>query len=403
MTEFILQESGPPVECRLDRRVVEALVAVGAASVAPLGLDRWSLRAAGKVGVVRLGDLTVWVKPKITISRLLWLLGWTRRAVFDAPGPVALQEADDLVVVIAEAFCGQAEKAVRTGVLQGYRNVESSEAVLRGRLRASDQLRRRFGMVVPLLVRFDDFLIDIPENQVLKAAASYLLTLPGLSPSIRARLRALRGLLVEVTDLSSRSQLPAWHATRLNARYHDALWLAKVILAGRSVDHQPGQLRLDGFLINLYQVFEDFVTDTLGQVLTRIAGRCQAQDHHSLDDGGLIDIRPDLVWRIGGHAAAVIDAKYKAEKPAGFPQADLYQALAYATAYGLNEAHLVYAAGNEVAQGWTVRHAGIRIAAHTLDLEQKPAAILDQVEALGLRIAAPLALGARNRVVQEAG
>lgn len=392
MTELVLQEGGLPVESTLDRGVVVALVAAGVASVAPLGSDRWSLRAARKVGVVRLGDLTIWVKPKITVSRLLWLLGWTRRAVFDAPGPVALQEADDLVTVIAEAFCSQAEKAVRAGVLQGYQDVEASEAVLRGRLRAGDQLRRRFGLAVPLLVRFDDFLVDIPENQVLKAAVSCLLTLPGVSPSIRGRLRALRGLLVEVKDLSPGSPLPAWHATRLNARYHDALWFATVILAGRSVDHQPGQLRLDGFLIDLYQVFEDFVTDTLGQALTRIAGCCQAQDHHTLDDGGLIEIRPDLVWRVGGHAAAVIDAKYKAEKPAGFPQADLYQALAYATAYGLDEAHLVYAAGNEVANGWTVRHAGIRIVAHTLDLEQKPVAIVGQVEALARGIATPLAV-----------
>lgn len=390
MTELLLQEGGPLVECTLDRRIAEAIVASGTASAVPLGSGRWALRAGRKVGVVRLGELTLWVKPKITVSRLLWLLGWTRRAVFDAPGPVALRDADDLVAVIAEAFCGQAERAVRAGVLQGYQDVESSEAVLRGRLRAGDQLRRRFGLAVPLLVRFDDFLVDIPENQILKAAASYLLTLPGVSPGVRGKLRALRGLLVEVGDLSPGSPVPTWHATRLNARYHDALWLARVILAARSVDHQPGQLRLDGFLIDLYQVFENFVTDTLGNALMRVAGRCQAQDRHTLDEDGLIDIRPDLVWRINGHAVAVVDAKYKAEKPAGFPQADLYQAFAYATAYGLEEAHLVYAKGNEVAQGWTVRHAGIRITAHTLDLEQEPAAIMDQVEALARRVAASL-------------
>ena len=43
---------------------------------------------------------------------------------------------------------------------------------------------------------------------------------------------------------------------------------------------------------------------------------------------------------------AVIDAKYKAEKPAGYPNADLYQMLAYCTALRLSDGHLVYAKGS---------------------------------------------------------
>ena len=41
-------------------------------------------------------------------------------------------------------------------------------------------------------------------------------------------------------------------------------------------------------------------------------------------------LRPDIVWKVRGSAVAVIDAKYKAEKPAGYPNADLYQLLATA-------------------------------------------------------------------------
>ena len=53
-------------------------------------------------------------------------------------------------------------------------------------------------------------------------------------------------------------------------------------------------------------------------------------------------MNPDLVWYRGGEALAVIDAKYKAEKVAGYPNADLYQMLAYCTALGLPAGHLVY-------------------------------------------------------------
>ena len=41
--------------------------------------------------------------------------------------------------------------------------------------------------------------------------------------------------------------------------------------------------------------------------------------------------------------SAVINAKYKAEKGAGFPNAALYQMLAYCTALRLPVGHLVYA------------------------------------------------------------
>jgi 5-methylcytosine-specific restriction enzyme subunit McrC len=259
---------------------------------------------------------------------------------------------------------------------------------MRGRLRSADQLRRRYGLAVPLLIRYDDYLVDIAENRILKAATSTLLTLPGVAPRQLARLRQLRMILSDVADLVPRTALPRWQPSRLNARYQDALWLAAIILAGGSVEQEPGLVRLDGFLVDLFQVFEDFVTASLSEALERFRGSCHAQEPHSLDEDGAIDIRPDLVWRDRGGVVAVIDAKYKAEKPAGFPQADLYQALAYAIAHDLDGAHLVYARGNEAAQTWTVRHAGVRITAHTLDLDAPAEDVLIQVSELARRIAA---------------
>jgi 5-methylcytosine-specific restriction enzyme subunit McrC len=387
VSELHLREGGPSLVCDLDREIVERLVALKVVTASPLGPGRWELRAAGKVGVVRVGPLTVWVKPKVTIARLLWLLGWAERPVFDSPGPVAVRPADELVPALAEAFCGRAEYAVQAGLLQGYREVEGTESVLRGRLRAGDQLRRRYGLVVPVLVRYDDYLVDTAENQILKAAAVRLLGLPGVGPAVRARLANLRKVLADVSDIVAGRPLPAWHANRLNARYHDALWLAGIVLSAGSIDHDPGSMRVDGFLVDLYQVFENFVCVSLSTALERIGGRCRSQDRHTLDEEQGIDIRPDLVWRLDGRPVAVIDAKYKAERPAGFPQSDLYQALAYATAYQLGEAHLVYAQGNEVAHRWTVRHAGVSIAAHTLDLDQDASGVLAQVDTLALRVA----------------
>jgi 5-methylcytosine-specific restriction enzyme subunit McrC len=99
-------------------------------------------------------------------------------------------------------------------------------------------------------------------------------------------------------------------------------------------------------------------------------------------------LRPDIVWKIGGTAVAVIDAKYKAEKPAGYPNADLYQLLAYCTVLGLRTGHLIYALGNENPARHAVRRSGIKIFCHAVDLDQPPDLLLARMSDLAGKIAA---------------
>ncbi len=87
-------------------------------------------------------------------------------------------------------------------------------------------------------------------------------------------------------------------------------------------------------------------------------------------------MRPDLLCRrVTRPPTAVIDAKYKAERPEGFPNADLYQMLAYCTVLGLGDGHLVYAKGNEPVNIHTVQNAGVTIHCHALDLALRTGSI----------------------------
>lgn len=85
----------------------------------------------------------------------------------------------------------------------------------------------------------------------------------------------------------------------------------------------------------------------------------------------------------GGKArSAKLGAKYKAERTSGYPNADVYQALAYATALGLPDAHLVYARGNEPVSSSLIRGSGVRVDAHAIDLALPPADLLSQISGL---------------------
>lgn len=387
-----LAEGAPPAEHRIGRDVVLALTEqkVIEARVTP-DPDVWLLRALRLVGVAQVGGTEVRIEPKLPVRRLLFLLGYARNPQGWRQEDVHLAPEDGLVEAMARLFLTQAERALARGLLQGYRTVEDTLPVLRGRLRESDQLRRRPGIPLPLEVRFDEFSPDILENQTLKAAALRLLSQPLSDPLIRNRLRRLAlGSLAEVSVLPAASLRGRCRRHRLNARYGDALVLADLVLSGASVEpvqHGTAPVRASGFLFNLATVFENFLEAALREHLAPYGGHLRRQYPMTLDDAGAVRIRPDLVWEQVARPQAVLDAKYKREMPDGYPDADLYQMLAYCTALGLRTGYLVYAEGDSRAGVHTVRHAGTRLITWALDLDQAPAAVLADVAVLARRLA----------------
>ncbi|MGD9485203.1 restriction endonuclease [Streptomyces sp. TRM70308] len=354
---------------------------------------RWLLRAGSKVGAVCVSgvdgeSVTVRVTPKVPIARLFFLIGYSRDPSGGwREGQVEVVERRGLLPALAHAVERQTDRALRQGLLQGYRTTEETALVVRGRIREAEQIRRHFGAQLPVEVAYDEFTTDVAENRILRAAVERLLRLPGVPGEVRRRLLHQRARLIDVTPLVPGQPLPAWHATRLNARYHHALHLARVVLDGASAEHAPGGLRVDGFLLDMNRLFEDFVTVALREHFagTDMTGRLQ--EAHHLDEAAAIRMKPDFVLHgPSGIPVAVADAKYKAEKPEGYPDADLYQMLAYCTALGLREGHLVYAKGNASHTVHRVRHAGVVLHQHALDLDQPPAALLADVAAVGVRM-----------------
>jgi 5-methylcytosine-specific restriction enzyme subunit McrC len=384
-----LTELGDPIEVSLTIDQARLLAASGVVSAVPM-LDRpgwWSVGPAGKVGAARIGDLAIQITPKVEIARLLFLLGYAAHGSTWQPSAVDLGTSDDLVPAIAAALWRQLARAIHQGLLPGYVTVEEASPVLRGRLRESAQLAARHGLPLPLEIRHDEFTVDIAENQILRTAAERMLPVPRVDEESRRMLRRLLRDFGDVSSIPRGDPIPAWQPTRLNARYHAALHLAELVLRATSVEHATGTVSGNGFLIDMPQLFQDFVTVALREAIEGVyGGYVVAEPLHHLDEAGRVRIYPDMVWHVGGSPAAVIDAKYKAEKPRGYPNADLYQILAYCTVLGLRTGHLVYARGNEEPTRHVVRGAGVEVVCHALDLDQSPDALLAEVRRLAAAI-----------------
>jgi 5-methylcytosine-specific restriction enzyme subunit McrC len=334
---------------------------------------------AGRVGAVQIGDLEVQVRPKTSIANLLFLLGYAADPGFRAEDASGVPDVG-LWPALGESLARQAERALGPGVLQGYVTVDESLALVRGRIRVSDQLAHRPGMLLPLDVRYDEYAADIPENELLRTALRRMLLVSRLPSTVRARLTHLDGRLDGVRILAPGAPLPKWRLTRLNARYAAALRLAEIVLRNQSAEAGPGGITIAAFVVSIAKVFEDFVAIALREAFAAWPGQTRAQYPDHLDYERTISIRPDVVHVVAGRPVAVLDAKYKLEDASsGYPNADVYQMLAYCTTLNLSRGWLVYAQGDAPRVPLRVKNTSIDIVRRPLDLSAPPADLLSQV------------------------
>jgi 5-methylcytosine-specific restriction enzyme subunit McrC len=264
--------------------------------------------------------------------------------------------------------------------------VDESLRTVKGRIRISDQISRRPGMLVPLEVSYDEFTEDIAENRILRAALERMGQVPGVRPQVLGRLRQLKGKLDAVTRLPAGAPVPAWKPTRMNLRYHAVLRLAELILRNASAEAGEGKQRTASFVVDMAQVFEDFVGTALRAAMAAYPGelrlRYNALLSEAVRDSDRLSVRPDAVHMLGGRPVVAYNAKYRAASDAGASlTADHYQMLAHCTALAVPTAWLVYAGKGEVKLR-RILNTDIDIVEFPLDLSQPPSAILATVREL---------------------
>ncbi|CAN7165465.1 McrC family protein [Microbacterium foliorum] len=344
------------------------------------------LQPSGRVGAVRIGELQVevWPKEKVKLAHLIFMLGYAADPGF-RPELVDAEAYDDLWPAFAESLARLTERALLGGVLQGYRTVEESSIVVRGRIRVADQLRRHPGQISPTEIAYDEYMTDIAENRILRTALRRMRAVPRLRPDVAARLSHLDNRLDGVAVLRRGAPTPSWRPTRLNTRYVPALRLAELVLRNTAAQMGHDGVEVAAFVVSMWKVFEDFVTTALREAISVRGRRAVPQkrwhfDEVRRDEVGRVPMAIDLLEYDGRDPIMVYDAKYKAASGDGrYPNADFYQMLAYCTTVGLKRAVLVYAQGGDVIDR-RVLNSPVTIREWPLDLSLSPAEMLESIE-----------------------
>ena len=351
--------------------------------------DRYNLRPGSVIGAVEIGDLSVLIKPKIGIPQVLSLACYAIGNVKFQREDFAFPDEDALPDVLAMALARQARLAFARGLLHGYRTEEEALYTVRGRIRFDDQLRRRFGIPLPVEVRYDEFTDDVLANQLVKAAAHRLRRSALRSDQARRDLGWLESRL-ETVSLAPFSpvNVPSVRFDRLNEHYRGVVELSRLILRHGEFEAGRGTVRASGFLMDMNVVFQGFVTAALRDELGVAPALFREENILSLDEGGRVRLRPDLTWWRGRTCVFVGDAKYKNLTGRPVPNADLYQMLAYATALDLPGGLLVYAEDEADPREYRIRTGGKRLEVAALDLSGSLDDVLVRVGELAKRVRA---------------
>ena len=279
----------------------------------------WVLRPTSYVGVLHAGGLAIVVRPKIPIDRVMFLIAYAldpknwRRDAFD------LKREPDIFESIVLAFTHHTRQAVRRGLLQGYRREEEALHTVRGRIRFDEQIKRRFGVPLPIEVAFDEFTENIEENRLLKAALHRLARLPVRSTQAQQEIQALRPVFDAVQLASYPRGTPHIQYTRLNSHYRPAVELARLVIDNSSLELFHGEVTGASFMLDMNQVFEQFLYVALGEALELSESQWITQKHLTLDQAKSIDLYPDLLWQLGNRPYSSATPSTNASRPPTSP------------------------------------------------------------------------------------
>lgn len=349
--------------------------------VRPTGVSgSFEVKATQFAGAIVAPGLELRILPKCGIKNLFFLLGYAYRLARIRKELVLQEEVDDVREFLVQIVVRQLEDLLQRGMRREYLEKDDDLKVLRGRLLLDTLVRRAPGRELSIPCRFEDFTPDVPANQVFRHTLDRLP--PSKSLELQGRRLRLMKLLrsVSLRAFTSR-EVDEFQYDRLNAHYEAPHQLCRILLEASGMEGRAGNRNLSSFLIDMNQVFEQFVAGWLEERLPRDLV-LRTQSRSSLDLRGAIEIRPDLIASRRGLDVFVGDTKYKRPDGKKPRVSDAYQILAYCRARELRTGLLIYPSDSTGFERFPVRDGGNTIEFVGVSLIGDPAEIEESMEAL---------------------
>lgn len=307
-----------------------------------------AIQATNYVGVIRLDDgMQIEVLPKIdmapdsTCSDKQVFLDMLKDLGGDVPfSAIDAAQVDatrmPLFEVFITMFIAGVGDLVRKGLSSAYVTVRSEERFVRGKIDFSLEVKSNPVHAERLNVIYDEFMLDRPENRLIKTTLVRLRRMSSSSENVRAAARLLGAFDGVGISHNVDADLARCVSDRTTARYNSLISWCRVFLKGQSFTMFRGQNVATALLFPMERVFEDYV----GKMLRRLSVphelrrvELQAQTEW-LFEGRKVRLRPDILCTCTNGRRVILDTKWKHVTGArDVATSDMYQMYAYGQRY----------------------------------------------------------------------
>lgn len=281
-------------------------------------------------------------------NHILWWLSYCRKIKFPSYQASLGSLKSDFFEILIYLFSKYTRDLLSNSVYQQYEEVDQELSFIKGRLNTNEYIKENLAKARwhKLNCTYDSFVIDNKFNRIIKYVTTLLFNQTS-SIDNKKYLREILFILDEVSDTRATAeeclsiQFNPMFGNFETVRDYCYLFLKSCI----SFEYK-NDLKLFAFLLPMEYVFEDFIFGFIDKEIAEVNASPQTSSKY-LDQNEYFSLRPDLYLEIESRKI-IADTKYKiiysdSQDPKnGISQNDLYQMLAYAVRYKINEIKLFY-------------------------------------------------------------
>lgn len=307
---------------RADRTVID---------IRPLSGDRYSIVFRDVVGVVRVGDTQIRVRPKIPEAHFAHIVRRCDIAPRTARADALLTADADFTDLLATWCVSEAERLLKKGLRVDYSEFVDELEEVRGRLVVIETALAVQQGKRTAVCEFEELSEDAAINRVLKAACMAIATQRKFATQLRRRAYRVVARMGQVGRLKAADRFV--RVTQLTYAYTRALPLAKLVLEGFGVSSRIGKVAGAAFLVRTPELIESGLRNIISEA---VVGARVSKNRLYLGASGA-SLNPDIVVDDG---LAIGDVKYKYVN-ADWHRPSLYQIVAFATGFRSSDAAII--------------------------------------------------------------
>lgn len=281
-------------------------------------------------------------------NHILWWLSYCRKIKFPNYQASLGSAKSDFFEVLIYLFSKYTRELLNSSIYQQYEEVNRELSFIKGRLNTSEYINENLskGKWHKLNCTYDAFVFDNEFNRIIKFVTTLLFNITS-SQDNKKNLREILFILDEVSDeRATAEQCSRISFNPMFGEFETVRDYCQLLLTNCISFDYKNDLKLFAFLLPMEYVFEDFIFGFIDKELEKVTAKAQRSDTY-LDEGKAFNLKPDL-WLKTDDKSLIADTKYKIvysdekDPKKGISQNDLYQMLAYAVRFEVNEIILFY-------------------------------------------------------------